>query len=58
MPARRGNKASARVTDLATKVRVVAGDNIHGGKKKKATPKLLESAAKGTHLPEVVIEVW
>jgi type VI protein secretion system component Hcp len=29
-------------------------DTVGGG----ATPKLYEAACKGTHLPEVVIELW
>ena len=33
--------------------------DVKGGKAvKAATPKLYEAACKGTHLPEVVIEVW
>jgi hypothetical protein len=32
------------------------GQNILGGKPKK-TPRLFESACKGTHIPEVIIEM-
>jgi len=31
---------------------------VKGGRIDAASPKLYEAACKGTHLPEVVIEVW
>jgi len=33
-------------------------DVVSGGTTPAPTPKLHEAACKGTHLPEVVIEVW
>ena len=33
-------------------------DAVTGGVIDRATPKLYEAACKGTHLPEVVIELW
>ena len=33
-------------------------ESVSGGLIDKASPKLHEAACKGTHLPEVVIEVW
>jgi hypothetical protein len=32
--------------------------DVKGGRIDAATPKLHEAACKGTHLPEVVIELW
>jgi bacteriocin-like protein len=33
-------------------------DAVTGGTTPAPTPKLLEACCKGTHLPEVTIEVW
>jgi len=47
---------SARLRTLR-KISKATAREVHGGKRKNgATPRLYESACKGTHIPEVVIE--
>jgi type VI protein secretion system component Hcp len=59
VPTKKRKKASRDVRTLAAKpVSAKKAGHVTGGKLSAATPKLHEAACKGTHLPEVVIEVW
>jgi len=58
--AKRSEKARSRRTARSLQAKGVSdrkAQSVRGGKPKSG-PKLHEAACKGTHLPEVTIELW